>query len=128
MQGSTPPHSMSVCGTKYIIFKFVFEVIFLHVICFVWRKFHFVCLLLIWPVKHILYLSMCILTVALTLSAVTSLCYWMFTINQVIKLLESNLQLNIFSTSVCITNFQSSNEGKHNCFIRVYFVLFHLVN
>jgi len=59
MQGSTPPHCTSVCGTKYIIFKFVFEVIFLHVIGFVWRKFHLVCLLLIWPVKQIFCMSVC---------------------------------------------------------------------
>jgi len=57
---------------------------------------------------NILYLSMCILTVTLTLSAVTAFSYWMFTINQVVRLLECNLQLtNIFSTSAYITNFQS---------------------
>jgi len=71
MQRSTPPHSMSICGTKYIIFKFVFEVIFLHVIGFVLRKLHFACLLLIWSVIQIFYVSMCILTVTVTLSAVT---------------------------------------------------------
>jgi hypothetical protein len=128
MQGSTPPHFMTVCDTKYIIFKFVFEVMFLNVIGFVWRKFHFACLLLLWPVKQIFCISMCILTVALTLSTGTDFCYWMFTVNQVVSLLVSNLQLtDTFSTTVYITNFQYSNKGKYNCFIRLYFVLFHLV-